>query len=127
MTDLEIRIDKFLWAVRVFRTRTMAADACSKGQVTINHIPVKPSHHVKIGEIVMVKKPPIVHSYNVLKVLQNRLPAAKVKEYIEEITPDEEFYKLEVSRLQKNALRDHGTGRPTKKERRQIDKLHENF
>jgi ribosome-associated heat shock protein Hsp15 len=120
----EIRMDKFLWAVRIYKTRTLAADACSNGQVTIDGMPVKPSRHIKAGEVLMVRKPPIVHTYKVTGLLNNRLSAEKVKDYIIELTPDEEFRKLETARLQKNAVRDKGTGRPTKRERRDIDKLH---
>jgi ribosome-associated heat shock protein Hsp15 len=119
----EIRIDKFLWAVRIYKTRTLAAEACSKGQVTISGMSVKPSRSVKIGEVFFVRKPPIIRTYKILALLDNRLSAQKVKEYIEEITPDEEFLKLEIARLQQNAIRDRGTGRPTKKERREIDKF----
>ena len=123
MRDDEIRMDKFLWAVRIFKTRTIAADACAKGQVTISGLTVKPSRHVAIGETLMVRKPPMVHTYKVLGLLNNRLSAEKVKEFIEEITPDEEFFKMEKIRLQRNGIRDRGTGRPTKKERRDIDRF----
>lgn len=123
MRDDEIRMDKFLWAVRIFKTRTLAADACAKGQVTISGLTVKPSRHVAVGEVFMVRKPPMVHTYKVLGLLNNRLSAEKVKEFIEEITPDEEFHKLEMVRLQRNGIRDRGTGRPTKKERRDIDRF----
>lgn len=121
--EKDIRMDKFLWAVRIYKTRTLAAEACTKGQVTINDIPVKPSRHAKVGEIIMVRKPPMVHTYEVLKLLHTRLSAEKVKEYIVELTPEEEFKKIELMRLQRNAIRDRGTGRPTKKDRRDIDRL----
>lgn len=123
MRDDEIRMDKFLWAVRIFKTRTLAAEACAKGQVTINDLPVKPSRHVSPGEKIMVRKPPIVHTYKVLGLLHNRLSAEKVKEYIEELTPEEEFQKMEMTRLQRNGIRERGTGRPTKRERRDIDRF----
>ena len=123
MADSEIRMDKFLWAARIYKTRTLAAEACSKGQITINDLTVKPSRHVTVGEVIMVRKPPMVHTYKVLGLLHNRLSAEKVKEYIVELTPDEEFRKIEVMRLQKNAVRDKGTGRPTKRDRREIDRL----
>jgi ribosome-associated heat shock protein Hsp15 len=119
----DIRIDKFLWAVRIYKTRTLAAEACSKGQITINGMPVKPSRTVKIGEILFVRKPPIVHSYKILGLLDNRLSAQKVKEYIEDITSNEEVLKLEIARMQRNAIRDRGTGRPTKRDRRDMDKF----
>lgn len=119
----DIRIDKFLWAVRVYKTRTLAAEACDKGQVIINDVSVKPSRHVKVGEIILVRKPPIIHTYEVLQILHTRLSAEKVKEYIRELTPEEEFKKIEMMRLQMNAVRDRGTGRPTKKDRRDIDRI----
>lgn len=121
----DLRIDKFLWAVRIYKTRTMAAEACAKGQVIINDVPVKPSRHPKVGEIIIVRKPPMVHTYEVFKLLHTRLSAEKVKEYITEVTPEEEFKKIEMMHLQRNAVRDRGTGRPTKKDRRDIDKLRE--
>jgi ribosome-associated heat shock protein Hsp15 len=124
MPEQELRIDKYLWAVRIYKTRTLAAEACLKGQVTINEMPVKPSHHVRIDEVIIVRKPPIIHTYQVLKLLHNRLSAEKVKEYLTETTPEEEFRKLDMARLQKNAVRDKGTGRPTKRDRRQIERLH---
>jgi len=123
MTDSDIRMDKFLWAARVYKTRTLAAEACAKGQVTISGLTVKPSRHISIGEIIMVRKPPMVHTYKVLGILNNRLSAEKVKEYFIEITPDDEFLKMEIMKLQKNAIRDRGTGRPTKRDRREIDKI----
>jgi ribosome-associated heat shock protein Hsp15 len=118
-----IRIDKFLWAVRIYKTRTLAAEACSKSQVTINGMTVKPSRYIKPGETLIVHKLPIIHTYKVLALLDNRLSAEKVKEYIQETTPPEEFIKAELMRLQRNAVRDRGTGRPTKRERRDIDKF----
>jgi ribosome-associated heat shock protein Hsp15 len=117
----EIRIDKFLWAVRVFKTRTLAAEACSKGQVLIDGVAVKSSRHVKPGEILMVRKQPVLHTYKVLGLLHTRLSAEQVKQYIEETTPQEEFLKADAMRLQKNPVRDRGAGRPTKRDRRKID------
>jgi ribosome-associated heat shock protein Hsp15 len=119
----ELRIDKFLWAVRIYKTRTIASEACSKGQVIINGIPVKPSRIIKQGETIIVRKPPYVNTYLVHKLLETRLSAQKIQEYIEEITPSEELMKREIIRMQKNAIRDKGAGRPTKKERREIDKF----
>lgn len=127
MTDKDLRIDKFLWAVRIFKTRTLAADACSKGQITINDMTVKSSRHVNVGEIIIVRKPPMVHTYEVKGLLHTRLSAEKVKEYITELTPDEEFRKVELMQLQKNEVRDRGTGRPTKRDRRDIERLKGNL
>ena len=123
MTDQEIlRIDKFLWAVRIFKTRTQAAEACAKGHVLIDGMTVKPSRHIKEGEKLIVKKPPMEFRYTILRPLHTRLSAEKVKEYLEDNTPQDSFQKLELLKLQKNAIRDRGTGRPTKKDRRDIDK-----
>jgi ribosome-associated heat shock protein Hsp15 len=122
-----LRIDKFLWAVRIYKTRTIAAEACSKGQVTINDMTVKPSRHINIGEIIMIRKPPMVLTYEVKGLLHTRLSAEKVKEYITELTPEEEFRKVEIMRLQKNEVRDRGTGRPTKRDRRDIERLKGNL
>jgi ribosome-associated heat shock protein Hsp15 len=119
----DLRIDKFLWAARVFKTRTIAAEACTKGHVIINNVSVKPSRTVKVGEVIYVRKPPMIHSYKIIKLLNNRLSAQLVKDYIEELTPDEEFLRVEMIRLQRNAVRDRGTGRPTKRDRRDIDKF----
>ena len=121
MPDTELRIDKYLWAVRIYKTRTLAAEACSKGQVIIDGIPVKSSRHVKAGEVLMIRKPPILHTYKILGILHTRLSADKIKQYIEETTPNEEFLKAEAMRLQKNPVRDRGADRPTKRDRRLID------
>ena len=117
----ELRIDKFLWAVRIYKTRTLASEACAKGQVTIDGVTVKPSRHVKAGETLLIRKPPMVYSYKVLQPLHTRLSAEKVREYIENITPEEEYLKVEMMHLQRSGIRDRGTGRPTKKDRRDID------
>ena len=121
MSDSELRIDKYLWAVRIYKTRTLAAEACAKGQVTIDGNNLKPSRHVKIGEVILVRKTPILYSYKVLKLLHTRLSAEKVKEFIEDTTPETEFLKADAMRMQKNPVRDRGAGRPTKRDRRQID------
>src|SRR5512145_194807 len=118
-----IRIDKYLWAVRIFKTRTLATEACDKGRVLIGDINVKPSRNVKTGEIITVKKPPVVHTYKVLALLNNRLSAEKVKDYVVELTTEEELQKYQIMRAGAFVVRDRGAGRPTKKERRQLDKL----
>ncbi|MFC2112470.1 RNA-binding S4 domain-containing protein [Bacteroidota bacterium] len=124
LIDHEIRIDKWLWAVRIFKTRSQATEACRKGKVLIRDQQVKPSRVLKINDIVQVKKPPILHSYRVLGLLGKRLSAKAIKEYVENITPEEELDKLKV-RETFFIVRDRGAGRPTKKERRVIDKLRE--
>ncbi|HEX3006084.1 MAG TPA: RNA-binding S4 domain-containing protein [Bacteroidales bacterium] len=118
-----LRIDKYLWAVRVFKTRTLATEACDKGRVSVADVNVKPSRSVKPGDIITVRKPPVVHTYKVLALLSNRLSAEKVKDYVLELTSEEELQKYQIMRAGAFVVRDKGTGRPTKKDRRQIDKL----
>ena len=124
MNGLELRIDKYLWAVRIFKTRSQATDACRKGKVIIEEVQVKPSRVVKEGDVIRVKRNPVVYSYRVTKLLGNRLSAKLVVDYVENITPEEELKKLEVKETF-FVKRDRGAGRPTKKERRIIDKLRE--
>ncbi len=118
----ENRIDKFLWAVRIFKTRSISSEACKKGRVILDDMPVKPSRNLKTGDIVTVKKSPVNYTYKIKKFPGNRVSAKLVPDFIEDITPEEELAKLDMmdSFFIK---RDRGAGRPTKKERRQIDKL----
>jgi len=122
----QVRIDKWLWAVRVFKTRSQAADACRKGKVFINDSLVKPSRFVHVNEIVTVKKLPVVYTYRVKQLLHKRLGAKWVSDYMEDITPEDEKNKRKIE--QKNAffVRDRGAGRPTKKERREMEKIWKN-
>lgn len=122
LTSKDIRIDKWLWSVRLFKTRSQATDACRKGRVLIRNIPVKPSHIVRINDIILLKQPPAVFSYLVKGLSFRRLPAKEVPSYTENITPQEELDKL-IQADNFFIKRDKGTGRPTKKERRTIDKL----
>lgn len=121
------RIDKWLWAVRIFKTRSDAADACKHSKVQINNTEAKPSREVKVGDIVTVKKMPVIYTFKVLALIQNRQPAKNVPLYAENITPQEELDKLQVRYTTIFVQRDRGTGRPTKKERRTMDDLMENF
>jgi ribosome-associated heat shock protein Hsp15 len=118
----KVRIDKFLWAVRIFKTRSLASDACNKGRVLIDGIAAKPAKEIKGTESITVRKPPIVYSYKIIQLTKNRLPAKRVAEFIEDITSIEELDKLKVNETF-FVKREKGTGRPTKKERRVIDKL----
>lgn len=118
-----LRIDKWLWAVRIFKTRSQAADACKKGKILIDEVPVKPSRIIKKGEIVFVKNPPVIYQYKVLGLLGNRQSAKIVVDYVEDVTPEEEKEKLEIKRFTGFEIRDRGIGRPTKRERRLIDQL----
>jgi ribosome-associated heat shock protein Hsp15 len=120
-----VRIDKFLWAVRIFKTRSLATDACRMGRVTINGNPVKPSKAIEGNEIIMVKKPPINYSYRVTFPIENRVSAKLAVNYIEDITPENERIKIGIRGSGFTGFRKKGTGRPTKKERRIIDRWQE--
>jgi len=122
-----VRIDKWLWAIRVFKTRTDAADACRNGRVYINGSLTKPSREVKAGDEVSVRKSFVTFTYKVLVEISTRQPAKNVPMYAEDITPREELDKLSVPRETIFVSRDRGTGRPTKKERREIDSLMDDF
>ena len=123
----EIRIDKFLWSVRIYKTRSTASDECRKGRIVINDIQVKPSRIVLKNEIITVKKPPVNYSYRVIEPIENRVGAKLVEQFIEDLTPGEEKLKLELGQTGGVIYRDKGTGRPTKKERRQIDRINDNI
>lgn len=119
----EVRIDKWLWAVRVFKTRSLAAEACKKGKVTCQGQAVKPSRVVRVGEVYMVRRPPITCSFKVLAIANNRMGAKLVPEYMENVTTPDQLELLELSCLAAQAGRARGTGRPTKKERRELDEF----
>ena len=120
MADIA-RIDKWLWAARIFKTRSIAADACKNGRVTIKGINVKPSHTIKAGEVVSVKKPPITYSFEVLQTIEKRVGAKLVPEAYKNVTDAKQYELLEMSRISGFVDRARGTGRPTKKDRRQLD------
>ena len=115
------RIDKWLWAARIFKTRSIAADACKNGRVTIKGVNVKPSHTVKAGETVNVKKPPVTYSFKILKTIEQRVDAKFIPEIYENVTDPKQYELLEMSRISGFVDRARGTGRPTKKDRRQMD------
>lgn len=119
--DEAVRIDKWLWAVRVFKTRTIASEACKKGRVLIDNNSVKPSRMIRIGEIVQVKKPPVTYSFKVLDIAQKRMGAKLVPDFMENVTPPEEYEVLEMNKLSGFIDRQRGSGRPTKKERRDLE------
>ena len=114
----EARIDKWLWAARIFKTRSMAAAACKKGQVSMKGAQLKPSRTVK-----QVRKPPVTYSFRVLALSENRMGAKLVPGYLENITPPEQYELLEMSRLSGFIGRARGTGRPTKKDRRSLEEF----
>jgi len=117
----EVRIDKWLWAVRLYKTRTEASEACRKGRIVVGGVAVKPSRLIRAGEEMQVRKPPVTYSYRVLAVAQNRMGAKSVPEYAENITPSSEYEILEMNKLSGFIDRAKGTGRPTKKERRELE------
>ena len=125
MAKNEERIDKWLWSMRVFKTRTIATDACKKGRVTINGAQVKPSRLIKVGETVDVRKPPITYTFKVLAIPNGRLGAKLVPEYLENLTPQSQYELLEMSRISGFVDRSKGLGRPTKREGRELAKFRE--
>lgn len=123
MAKSEVRIDKWIWAVRIFKTRTIAAEACKKGRVMINDVVVKPSRTVKVGDTVKVRKPPVTYSFRVLALTENRLGAKLVPDYMENITPKSELDMLDIVRIAGFVDRRKGLGRPTKREGRQLEEF----
>ena len=121
----EARIDKWLWASRIFKTRTIAAEACKKGRVSINGTQVKPSRMIKPGEVIQVKKPPVTYSFKVLQAIEKRIGAKLVPEILENVTTPEQYELLEMSRVSGFVNRAKGTGRPTKKDRRSLEEFTE--
>lgn len=117
----EARIDKWLWAARVYKTRTLASDACKNGRITINGALAKPSRTVKVGDQVGVKKSPITYTFRVLQAIEKRVGAKRLPEVFENITPPEQYELLEMNRISGFIDRARGTGRPTKKDRRALD------
>jgi len=123
MSKTEARIDKWLWAVRIFKTRTIAAEACKKGRISIKGTIVKPSRVIRIGDIVEVRKSPITYSFKVLQAIENRVGAKLVPEVMEDVTPPAQYELLEMSRISGFVDRARGTGRPTKKDRRAMEEF----
>jgi ribosome-associated heat shock protein Hsp15 len=115
------RIDKYLFAVRLYKTRSLASEECRKGKVTIGGMNVKPSRELKVGETIQLRRPPITRSYKVLALTESRMAAKMVPEYLLETTPASELEILEVQKNMSVYNRERGTGRPTKKERRDLD------
>ncbi len=121
----QVRVDKWLWAVRLYKTRSMATEACKKGRVIMDDLPVKPSRVLKVGDVVKLKKTPVTYSYKVLKLAEKRMGAKLVVDFVEDITPPEELEILEVQKNMSWFQRERGTGRPTKKDRRDLDDFFE--
>lgn len=119
----EARIDKWMWAARIFKTRTIAAEACKKGRISINGSQVKPVRMVKPGDVVQVRKPPVTYSFKVLQAIEKRVGAKLVPEIMENVTTPDQYELLEMSKISGFVDRARGTGRPTKKERRDLDEF----
>lgn len=118
---MEARIDKWLWAARLYKTRSLAAEACKNSRIQINGATAKPSRTVKDGDEVSVRKPPITYTFRVLQAIEKRVGAKLLPQILENITPSEQYEMLEMSRISGFVDRARGTGRPTKKDRRALD------
>ena len=119
----EVRIDKWLWSVRIFKTRTVASEACKKGRVMMGDVTVKPSRNIREGEVVQVRKPPVIYSFKVLALSDKRMGAKLVPQFMENVTPPEQLELLELNRISGFVDRQRGQGRPTKKERRDLEQF----
>ena len=120
---MEARLDKWLWAARIFKTRSLAADECKNGRVSIKGVKQKPSRMVREGDVIEVRKPPITYSFKILKAIQNRVGAKLVPEVLENVTTPEQMELLEMQRIAGFVGRARGTGRPTKKDRRDLEEF----
>ncbi|MDR2679284.1 MAG: RNA-binding S4 domain-containing protein [Tannerella sp.] len=119
----EVRIDKWMWATRIFKTRTIASDACKKNRVSVGGVTVKPSRMIKAGDIISVRKPPITFSFRVLDITEKRMGAKLVPQYLENITSPEQYEILEMNKISGFVNRAKGLGRPTKKDRRELEQF----
>lgn len=124
---MEVRVDKWLWAVRIFKTRSLATEACKKGKILINNSPAKPSRTIKVGDVVGVKFNPVLYSFKVLSLLQNRIGPKLVSEHREDVTTPDQLELIELGKIASQTGRDRGAGRPTKKERREMDEFFEPY
>jgi ribosome-associated heat shock protein Hsp15 len=119
----ETRIDKYLWAIRAFKTRSEATEACKGGKVKVAGVPAKPSRAVQPGDVIQLRKGVVTYTYKVLRPLENRVGAKLVPDYAENLTPESELEKLKAPVESFFVTRDRGSGRPTKKDRREIEQL----
>lgn len=124
---MDVRVDKFLFAMRIYKTRSIAAEACKNGRVTMNGMPLKPSRTFSIGNKFSVRKGPITYTFEILRLSENRLGAKLVPEYLRDITSPDQLELLELARMAGQSGRDRGTGRPTKKDRRDIEQFIADF
>ena len=119
----EVRIDKWMWATRIFKTRTIAAEACKKNRVMIRGVNVKASRMIKVGDVIQVRKPPITYSFKVLEVTERRMGAKMVPQYLENVTTADQYEILELNKISGFVDRAKGMGRPTKKDRRELEQF----
>ncbi len=124
--DNKVRLDKWLWAVRIYKTRNQAAEACKKGRILVNGMEAKPSREIRIGDIVIVRKLPVIYTYKVLVLIEHRQSARIARDCMEDLTTIDELNKFRVKDIF-FVKRDQGTGRPTKKERRTLDDIINNL
>lgn len=117
----EVRIDKWMWATRIFKTRSIAADACKKNRIAINGVTIKPSRMIKVGEVIQVRKPPVTYSFKVLALTERRMGAKLVPEYLENVTTPDQYELMEMNKISGFVNRAKGLGRPTKKDRRELE------
>ena len=120
---MEARLDKWLWAARIFKTRSIATDACKNGRVMMDGVKLKPSRMIKEGDTIQVKKPPVTYTFKVKQAIQNRVGAKLVPDVLENLTTPDPMELLEMNRISGFVNRAKGTGRPTKKDRRSIDEF----
>lgn len=118
---MEVRVDKYLFAMRIYKTRSIAAEACKNGRVKMNAVELKPSRTFHVGDVFTVRKGPITYTYRILQLCENRIGAKLVGNYMQDITPPDQLEILELARLAAQSGRDRGAGRPTKKDRREIE------
>lgn len=121
----EVRIDKWMWATRIFKTRTIAVEACKKGRVMINNVTVKPSRMIKKNDVLQVRKPPVVYSFKVLELTDKRMGAKLVENFLQNVTTPDQLQILELQKIEGFINRARGTGRPTKKDRRDLEEFTE--
>ncbi|MDD6210722.1 MAG: RNA-binding S4 domain-containing protein [Bacteroidales bacterium] len=121
----EVRIDKWMWATRIFKTRTIAVEACKKGRISVKGVTIKPSRMIKVGEVIEVRKPPVTYSFRVLGLIDKRVGAKLVPQFLENVTPTEQYEILELSKISGFVNRAKGLGRPTKKDRRNLESFTE--
>jgi len=117
----EVRIDKWMWATRLFKTRTIAVEACKKGRVIISSVAVKPSRMIKINDVIQIRKPPVTYSFKVLALTEKRIGAKLVPDFLQDVTTPDQYEILELDKINGFINREKGSGRPTKKERREMD------